>query len=250
MDEIKEQVCKQLHIHSVNYAQFFNPPPNTLDWELCPAIALAICSSDSKMKIKGQALALSVQQIFLAGYIHCLVHDDKADCWQHHVLVGDYLLGLGFQTLINNDLSAYTKEFTNLVQTMSEGIVLRWSLRDTHVSLEEWKQILSKERASITALSGRIAAEISGFTRNQVMISEQIGYFIGMAWASWEESLGLNISRRYLNKAKRLIVKLDNEKSIKLLQELTERMSKTINFHGGIRESAHLGIVRESLMGL
>jgi len=251
LEEIQEQICKQMHVHSVNYAQFFKLPLNKLDWELCPAISLAICGSDSNMRIKRKALALSIQQIYLANYIHSLVHDEKVDCWQHHVLVGDYLLGLGFQTLIDDGLFAYTREFTNLVQVMSEGIILRWSLRNTHVSTEERKQIFNKGKASITALSGKIAAEISGLNRNQVMISEQIGYSIGMAWTTWEESLGINISWRHLCKAERLIFKLDHDMSMKqLLQNLIDKMSQIFSVHASYREPGPLSLGRESLMSL
>jgi hypothetical protein len=45
---------------------------------------------------------------------------------------------------------------------MNEGILLRWRFKNKNISLKDYRSILGKESASLTALAARLSADISG----------------------------------------------------------------------------------------
>lgn len=109
------------------------------------------------------------------------------------------------------------QDFTQLIKTINEGVILRWHFKDRPISAGDRIRILSKEKTSITALCGKLAAEITGLPKVQVELAEGIGYNLGMAWAVGGESLNLHLTQTYLQQARTSIEKLnDNESQILL----------------------------------
>lgn len=197
----------------------FSPQLNRLDWQLCPAIIFTVADL-GQFDPCISTLAEIVQNILLASYIHRPMPDEKDVSQKSRILLGDYLLGLGFFKLSVNELFRYMKEFTELITTINKGVVLRWRLKNTPISFRNWERIFGQEKASITALSGRIAASIAGLSADQIKLSQDIGCNLGMAWAVEEESLNWDLSQMYLKKAEDLIEKLNDNADTEKLSDL------------------------------
>lgn len=217
---------------SAGYPQYFSPPLSRLDWTLCPALIYAV-SSLGRDEAGGTIahLAEGVQSILLANRAHHPVGGAGQESLPYHILLGDYLLGLAFGRLSAADLFGYMQEFTKLIQTVNEGVVLRWRIQNqaaaqrAYISDRDWEHIHSKEKASITALSASTAARISGLSAVQTELSQKIGYHIGMAWALKSEALNAgpkwnDIRKNYMRKAEHLIMEFGGNTGVPCLLEL------------------------------
>ncbi|ADY56006.1 hypothetical protein Sgly_1709 [Syntrophobotulus glycolicus DSM 8271] len=206
------QQLETLHAHMNSEIRFKNAKLeelvelslNDLELNLCPAVVFAVTRALQKEELKMLSLASLFQYIFLADKIHRLVTDGDLpeQARQYPILVGDYLFGQTFLKLCEKDLHPYLREFTGLIETMNEGVIHRWSLKEKQMTLEEYKHILSKERASVTKLAAGITAELNGAEESVKDQLESFGYHIGMAWAFSEEGQGYAVINTYLDQAR------------------------------------------------
>lgn len=197
---------------------------NNLDHQLCPAIVLAVNSMTGKTEKKIINLASIFQYVFLAHYIHKLVSDEDLPehARQYPVLVGDFMFGQTFLKICDIELFPYAGEFVKIIESVNEGVIMRWRLKNKNLSLKDYRTIIGKERAVLTALAGRLGAEVGGVQQQYHKKLEELGYCFGMAWAAWEESLYSSLVQEYLSKAKSIIAELRDHLNVKPLQELIE----------------------------
>jgi len=195
---------------------------NNLDRRLSPALVLAVSCIAGPLNKTSLSLAAIFQYLFLAHNIHNLISDeDMLDSErQYPVLIGDYMLGQSFAKICEGDLFPHLKHFTQLVKSINEAKIKRWQIKNKKASLKEYKVIISRERASLTSLAARLAAEVSGIHRQHIASLEEFGYNVGMVWASWEEPIYGFLAQEYLARAKADIAELREKLIIRPLQEL------------------------------
>ncbi|HHV64941.1 MAG TPA: hypothetical protein GXX46_07710 [Peptococcaceae bacterium] len=222
MDKLKCFIQQELTFKSLYYQEVLDLPMCKLDWEICPSLVFALTWGSEVKKELSFNLALATQYTYLAHKIHRYASKEELPDRdrQYAVLFGDFVLGKLYFLLCQDDLHVYVEDFLNLIKTMNEGVIQRWSLRNKRKTLADQELILGKERASITALAARISACIVGMRDKQIGLSEQVGYHLGMAWAGWEESFDYDIIIKYLAKAKTSILNLDGYSNPESLQDL------------------------------
>lgn len=220
--KIEEQMGKEIRFKSSNLEDLIDLSINNLDKRLCPAIILAICNITGKTGNRQISLAAIFQYVFLAHYIHGLVTDGDMEerARQYPVLVGDFMFGQTLLKICQADFSQYAGEFVKVIETINEGILMRWRLKNKNISLKDYRIIIGKERASLTALAGKLGGELAGLKEPYIKKLEDFGYSIGMAWAAWEEPLYPSLVTEYLAKARGTIAELREHILIKPLQEL------------------------------
>lgn len=228
---LETQMNKDINFKSVTLEELIDLPKNSLDSKLCPALFFAVTSLESQKSNNFIALASIFQYVFLANQIHRLVTDEAMTEHerQYPVLVGDFMLGQAFSKLCEGDLFNYSNDFIRVIEVMNEGVLMRWRLKNKNISLKDYREILSQERASLTALVGRIGAQVSGIEEPYAKKLEDFGYFLGMAWATWEEPLGVPIVQEYLGKTKATMNDLRNHYQIKPLQEVFDFFNDKIS---------------------
>ncbi|NLI91756.1 MAG: hypothetical protein GX434_05970 [Peptococcaceae bacterium] len=231
LNEMEKVMNTEIRFKSFSIGDLFDLRMNNLDKYLCPALALAVGNMSGQKGKKMIDLASIIQYVFLAHHIHAQVTDGNLTDpeRQYPVLVGDFMFGQTFSKLCKSNLFSYSDQFVRLIKTINEGIVMRWKLKNKTILLKDYRVILGKERASLTALAGKVAAEVSGLQEHHVKKIEEFGYYIGMAWAAWEDSIYTSLVQEYLTKAKGTIAELKDHIYIKPLQELYEFFYQEIN---------------------
>ncbi|RNC29614.1 MAG: hypothetical protein AWM53_00229 [Candidatus Dichloromethanomonas elyunquensis] len=206
---------------------------NSLDKYLCPSVVLAVGSMMGKNSQKMINLASILQYVFLAHYIQAQVTENNPTehIRQYPVLVGDFMFGQIYLKLCKPDLFPYSGQFVKLIKTINEGIILRWKLKNKNIPLKDYRMVIGKEKASLTAVAAKTAAEFSGFQEQHLKKLEEFGYNLGMAWAAWEESVYTALVQEYLIKAKIIIAELKDQLYTKPLQELYEFFYQEININ-------------------
>lgn len=224
LEAIHAQMNKEIHFKAARFDELVSLPMNNLDRNFCPALVLAVGKTVGKVDGKSRSLAAIFQYIFMADRIHRLIKDEDMPehARQYPVLVGDFLFGQTFLKLCEEDLYPYTKYFIDLIETMNEGVLKRWRLKNKKISINDYRLILGKERASLTALAGRLAADLAGIEGSFLKKFEEYGYYLGMAWGFWDESLAFTLINEYLNKTKNLIMELKDFFQVEPLQVLYE----------------------------
>ena len=228
---VESQMNIDVSFKSAGLKELIDLPNNDLDNNMCPAFFLAVTAMKSQRSNDFVTLASIFQFVFLANRIHRLVSDEGLTEHerQYPVLVGDFMLGQAFSKLCEGDLFIYSSDFIKLIEIMNEGVLLRWRLKNKPLTLKDYREILGKERASLTALIGKIAAKVSGIEDPHAQKIEDLGYFLGMAWAAWEESLGLPIVQEYLAKMKNIMNDLRDSYSVKPLLEIYEFFNNNLS---------------------
>jgi geranylgeranyl pyrophosphate synthase len=213
---------KEIQFKSAAIEELIDYKMNNLEAYLCPAVALAVGSLTGQSDNRMISLAATFQYVFLAHHIHKKVHDDllTESERQFPVLVGDFMFGQTFLKLCNKELFPYAGQFVKLIETINEGIVMRWRLKNKNIPLKDYRVIVGKERGAITALAGKLGAEFSGLQAPDAKKMEEFGYYLGMAWAAWDESTHHSLVQEFLAKAKGIIVELREHIQVKPLQEL------------------------------
>lgn len=224
LNTIEELINKDITFKTARLDELVDLPLNGLEEKMCPAVFLAVNSLKGQSESRIINLALIFQYVFLANRIHRLINDEDVseDVRQYSVLVGDFVFGQTFSRLCEKDVFIYTRDFIKAIETMNEGVLLRWRFKNKSISLKDYKLILGKERAYLTALAGRLGAQVSGIQESLIPKIEEFGYLLGMAWAAWEESLGVPLVQEYLMKVKALIFELKDHLPVRPLQELYE----------------------------
>lgn len=223
---------KDISFRSLTLEELINLPDSSLDHKMCPALFFAVTAMrGQKNNIRSITLASIFQYVFMANRIHRLVSDEAADEHdrQYPVLVGDFMFGQAFSKLCEHDLFVYSSNFIRLIETMNEGVLMRWRLKNKNITLKEYRDILGKERAALTALIGKLGCEIAGIEETYSKKVEDFGYYLGMAWAAWDESLGIPIIQEYLNKAKSVISELRDIYPTRSLQEIFDFFNNSIS---------------------
>ncbi len=228
---LEAQMSKDISFKSVTLEELIDLPKSSLDSNLNPALFFAVTALKGDKDSSLITLASIFQYVFLANQIHRLVTDDEITEHerQYPVLVGDFMLGQAFSKLCEGDLFNYSNDFIRLIEVMNEGVLMRWRLKNKNISLKDYREILGKERASLTALVGKIGAKVSEIEDPYAEMFEDLGYQLGMAWAAWEEPLGLPIVQEYLSKAKVIMNDLRDHYPIKPLHEVFEFFNDNIS---------------------
>lgn len=228
---MEEKMKDEIRFKSFQLEDLIDLQLNKLDLFLCPAVALAVSSMKGQSGERMINLASVFQYVFLANKIHNLVTDgDLTESErQYPVLVGDYMLGQIFLKICRDDFFSYAGQFVKVIETMNEGILLRWRFKNKNITLKDYRSILGKERASLTALAAGLSAEISGCKNPVIKKVEELGYCLGMAWAAWEEQVYTVLVQEYLAKAKATIAELREHCHIRPLQELFDFLYQEVS---------------------
>lgn len=228
---VENQMSKEICFKSSTMEDLIDLSMNNLDRHLCPGIVLAVSSMTGQTGGRIISLASVFQYVFLAHYIHRLVTDEDMEerARQYPVLVGDFMFGQTFRKICDDDLFSYTGEFVRVIENINEGILLRWRLKNKSISLKDYRTILGKEKASLTALAAKLGGELAGLPEPCLRKIEDFGYSIGMAWAAWEEPIYTSLVQEYLAKAKGTILELREHLPVKPLQELYEFFHQEIS---------------------
>lgn len=228
---VQSQMNKDITFKSATLKELVNLPKSSLDETMVPAFFLAVTSIKGQKSNSLITLAVVFQYIFLANRIHRLVSDEAMTEHerQYPVLVGDFMFGQAFSKLCEDDLIIHSGDFTKLIEIMNEGVLMRWRLKNKNIPLKDYREILSKERGSLTALIGKLGSKVSGIEDASAKRIEEFGYNLGMAWAAWEESLGVPIVQEYLNKGKVALNDMPDYSSVKPLVEIYEFFNEQIS---------------------
>ena len=231
LNEVKSQIAKETQFKSSSLEELLEYEMNGLDRHLFPAIVLTIGKITEDNREVNISLASIFQYIFLAHSIHRLVdkEDVKASTRQYSVLIGDFLFGQTFYKICDESLYKYAWEFVKVIETINEGVIMRWRLKDKTMSAKDYSIIISKERAALTRLAGRLAAKVAGLKEPYQQRIEDFCYSIGMAWAAWEENIYTSIVHEYLINAKRYLDELKDSLPIRPLQEFFYFFCQGIN---------------------
>lgn len=219
---VEEQMKKEIRFKTSKMDDLIDLPLNKLEKHLYPAIVLAVCSIKGQINNKNIPLATIFQYIFLAHRIHKMVIDEDMEehARQYPVLVGDFMFGQTLLKLCEEDMLCYIGDFVKAIETINEGILLRWRLKNKNLSLKDYRLILGKEKAALTALAGKLGGVLAGFEGACLKKLEEFGYSIGMAWAAWEEPQCSTLLNEYLARTKAIIVELKEYMPVRTIQEL------------------------------
>lgn len=232
LDAVESMLQREIRFKTFSLEDLIDLPMNNFDHYLCPAVVLAIGSMTGRNDQKMLNFASIIQYVFLAHHIHAQVTDEDMSelARQFPVLVGDFMFGMTFGKLCEDALFPYSGEFVKLIKIINEGRVMRWRLKNKTIQAKDYRLILGKEKASLTALAARLAAQIAELQEPFRKRVEDFGYFLGMAWAVWEEPLAAtSLVQEYLNRAKGTMAELKDHLYIKPLQELYEFFNQEIN---------------------
>ncbi len=222
LQTVEIQMSKEIHSRSLNMEELIDLQLDDFQRLLSPAISLAVSRIAGPISKTMISMSCIFQYIFLAHYIHGPVKDGnitESDC-QYPVLIGDFMFGQLFVKMCEKDLFPYVGLFATVIKTINEGIVLRWRFKHKKMTIKDYRIIIGKERASLTALAGRLSAEVSGIKDQYIPKFEEFGYNTGMAWAAAEESIYSFLVQEYLAKVKTNINELREYLSVTPLQEL------------------------------
>jgi len=231
LKEVKKQMVQETQFKSLSLEELLEYEMNRLDQYLFPAIVLTIGKITGNEREASISLASIFQYVFLAHSIHRLVdkEDINTSTRQYSVLIGDFMFGQTFYKICDEKLYKYAWEFVKVIETINEGVIMRWRLKDKNISLKDYRVIISKERAALVGLAGRLAAKVAGLQEQYQQILEEFSYSVGMAWAAWEEAVYTSIVQEYLAKAKSCIAKLKDSLPIKSLLEFFDFFCQEIN---------------------
>jgi len=226
LETVDRQVNKELRFKSISFKELVPLELSDLDRFGCPALVLAASKASGGIIPNSLTIAQIIQFIFLGYEIHNLITDDEdlpEQRRQFPVLVGDFLYGKFFLGLANANLLHYLEPITHVVQSMSEGMVLRWQNENSHskhdLKPEDWWKVFEKQRGFLTGLSAKLGADLNGASAEFQDFCERFGRLLGIAWAASTTSVGREMVEDTLNRAKELI---DNQRSLYDLKPLYE----------------------------
>jgi geranylgeranyl pyrophosphate synthase len=228
---VEKQMNEELLFKSSSLADLVDLSMNNLDRYLCPALVLVTSRITGQVNNKTLSMASVFQYVFLAHHIHKLVTDEDLPerARQYPVLVGDFMFGQTFSKICKADLFTYANELVKIIEIINEGVLMRWRLKNKEIPLKDYKIIIGKERASLTALAGKIGGELAGLQDPYLKKIEHFGYSMGMVWAAWEEMIYTSLVREYLAEAENGIMELGEYFPIKPLEELYNFLFREIN---------------------
>ncbi|NLO97065.1 MAG: hypothetical protein GX091_03165 [Peptococcaceae bacterium] len=222
LSTVEEQIKKEFGFKALGIIDITQLKMNNLDQYLLPAISLAVAKTAGSINDIVISLSIVLQYVYMAQYIHGMVKDtEMTDAQrQYPILVGDYVFGQSFVKVCEEDLFPYAKHFVVAIKKVNEGIVRRWRLKNQKMSVKDYKSIIEKERASLTALAARLGAEKSNIKPSHIDKFETLGYNIGMAWAASLEPKFNYLVQEYFSKIRTNINDLREHYTVKSLQEL------------------------------
>lgn len=205
-----------------------------LDQTVYPAIVLAVSGACGDCGQKSEALATTVQFIFIATRVHELMKDESdiaEELRQFPVLVGDLLYGKFFLELCREKLLTFLDPLARVIGTMSEGRISRWLYRDTNLNKDQWLQIIEMECASLTASAARLSAELAGVSLPLQRRFEEFGWEVGLAWGAWKERLENTVVRSILERANNILDEISSGSQLQLqpLREVYRYIANQLN---------------------
>lgn len=186
---------------------------------LLPALVLAVSNTAGPIMKPMITLGALFQCLYLANRIQGLAAKESGKDQQFSVIMGDYIFGQAIYLMSDEKIHPYLNDFVSVIKSINEGTVLRWRLRQKRADLKDYKLLISKERASLTALASRMSAEISGINPEHAPKLERLGYNLGFAWAAMEEPK-FSFGPEYSLKVKANISELGADLSVKPLEDL------------------------------
>lgn len=235
LEMLEKEMNNEIQFNSLKLEDLVDLPMNNLDRHFLPALVFSVSSITGKISNKITSLASVFQYVFLAHHIHKLVTDEdmSENARQYPVLTGDFMFGQTLKKIFEEDLCCYAGQFVKVIESMNEGIIMRWRFKNKNISMKDYQVILKKERASLTALSGKLAAEASGLPQPYISKFENFGYYVGMAWAASEEPSCTVLLQEYITGAEMMLEELKDYLPTKPLRELLRFFSAEMNLNFG-----------------
>ena len=224
LEEIKSTLRREIKLKDAEFEELVELQFGELENNACALIVLAVSETFGGAPRSAIGLATIFQYIFMADQVHRLMKDDpnlEESKRQFPVLVGDFLYGKFFLHLCKEKKLHFLTPIAKVIASMNQGAIIRWLARDKKVSKNECIKTLEMERASLTGLAARLGAELAGCSE---MIKEQcetIGWYLGLAWAAYQERIGEKTIESALAEAKKAFSQLTNLKS-RSLKELID----------------------------
>lgn len=234
-EELEREMAQEIRFKSAKMEDITDINLDVLDQQLCPGIVLAVsklAGSVDKTQIK---LASLLQYVFLAHHIHRRVTDEELPEHQRQypVLVGDFMFGQTFLKICDKILFPYAGEFVKAIEAVNEGVVTRWRLKNRPLANKDLRQIIGLERASLTALAGKLGARLAGMKEPHNTQIEELGYAFGMIWGAWHEPDQEMLAQEYLDKAEGILAELKDTFAIKPLIEIVDYL-RELTSHGNM----------------
>ncbi|UWG99076.1 hypothetical protein LPY66_09940 [Dehalobacter sp. DCM] len=221
---VESEMNKEIRFSESRLEDLVSLSMTTLDRRLNPAIVIAVSCMTGKINRGIITLAKVAQYLFLSHKIHALVTDDdlSESARQYPVLTGDIMLGHTLKKVCDPEIFPYADQFVKLIKTINEGVLLRWRYKSKVIPLKDHELILSKEKASLTALVARLSAKLSGMPSYHIEKIEKFGYDLGMAWAASEAAACQSLYQEHLNRAEAILNSLRDHVPVKPLQEIMD----------------------------
>jgi hypothetical protein len=153
-----------------------------------------VCSSDlSHWGLRRDdvvELAFAVECTYLSFRVHRFIRDGKLpeQVRQYGILFGDFFAAQALVVLSRDPLFTHYSKFTNLIQTMNEGMLLRRSFNRPVLTAAEWREVLTREKAAL-ALPGRVMAAWLSLGNEEARELEALAAELGVLWGAREEGL-------------------------------------------------------------
>ena len=158
-------------------------------------------------------LAMSVEFMHTAT----LLHDDVVDesdmrrgkqaarvIWgnQASVLVGDYLLGQAFKTMVETGNLECLRILSDAACTIAEGEVLQLSVsQDTTTTEDSYLKVVGAKTAALFQAAAKVGAVIAARPRNEQEALESYGRNLGIAFQLVDDALDYSGKQAELGKA-------------------------------------------------
>ena len=231
---VQAHLREDLNFKPASFEELVQLDMDELDRMVYPAIVLAVSRACGDHGRKPEALAVTVQFLFMANQVHKLMQDNNEsaeELRQFPVLVGDLLYGKFFLELCREKLLPFLKPLAQVIGTMSEGGISRWLARDKTLSKDEWLHILELEKASLTAIAARLSAELSGVSHPLQQRIEAFGWELGLAWGAWKERLGVSVVQSILARANDILSEISSNSQLQIhpLSEVYHYMAKQLS---------------------
>ncbi|WP_088226712.1 polyprenyl synthetase family protein [Desulfosporosinus sp. FKB] len=231
---VQARLRQEINFKPASFEELVHLDMDELDKTVCPAIVLAVSRSCGDQGQKSDALAETIQFIYMANQVHKLMKDDSElaeELRQFPVLVGDLLYGKFFLHLCQEKLLQFLAPLAQVIGTMSEGGISRWLSRDKKLSKDEWLKIIEKECASLTASAARLSAELASVSLPLQRQIEAFGLQLGMAWGASKQHLEEAVIQSILQKANDILTEISAETQLQLqpLRELYSFMVKQLS---------------------
>lgn len=235
LDLVQTQLREAIYFKTATFDELVHLPLDELDTNACPAIVLGVsraCGCKGKQALELAAIA---QFIFFADKVHRVMSDDEdipEKTRQFPVLVGDFLYGNFFLELCQASLHSYLAPLAEAICTMSEGAIARGIAQTKPFNPTEWRNVLERERASLTGMIAGLAADLAEVPVELQNKLALFGWYLGLAWAAWNEGLDEADISDSLRRAKGILSEIEGQCDMSPLYDLVDYIEGNIYLGG------------------